>query len=81
MPRIPQKPADGCCPSCPPSPPSRRDSSIDVKLKILESKFVPKDLIGNFEDLAVTDTTYVYIDQGGKPGKICALDLISKDVS
>lgn len=81
MPRIPTKPSDKCCPDCPPSPPSRKDSSIDVKLKILESKFVPKDLISNFDDLEITDTTYVYIDQGGKPGKIAALDLISSDIS
>lgn len=54
--------------------------SVDVKLKILESKFVPKDLIHNFDDLTITDTTYVYIDQNGTPGKICALDLLSKDI-
>lgn len=78
MPRMPKKP--DCCPPCP-HPTPRQESSTDVKLKILESKFVPKDLIHNFEDLEITDTTYVYIDQNGTPGKICALDIISKDIS
>lgn len=78
MPRMPMQPHDHCCP---PSPPRKDSESADVKLKILESKFIPKDLIHNFEDLEITDTTYVYIDQNGKPGKICALDLISKEIS
>lgn len=78
MPRMPKKP--DCCPPCP-CPTPRTESSTDVKLKILESKFVPKDLIHNFEDLEITDTTYVYIDQNGTPGKICALDIISKNIS
>lgn len=78
MPRMPKKP--DCCPPCP-HPIPRQESSTDVKLKILESKFVPKDLIHNFDDLEITDTTYVYIDQNGTPGKICALDIISKDIS
>lgn len=76
MPRIPQ-PHDHCCPPRPIQPDA---GSIDVKLKILESKFVPKDLIHNFDDLTITDTTYVYIDQNGKPGKICALDLLPKNI-
>jgi hypothetical protein len=78
MPRMPMQPHDHCCP---PAPPRKDSGSADVKLKILESKFIPKDLIHNFDDLEITDTTYVYIDQNGKPGKICALDLISKEIS
>lgn len=77
MPRIPQQPNQCCQHSC---QPYRQDASADVKLKILETKFVPKDLIHNFDDLEITDTTYVYVDQNGKPGKICALDIISKDI-
>lgn len=78
MPRMPMQPYDHCCP---PAPPRKDAGSVDVKLKILESKFIPKDLIHNFEDLEITDTTYVYIDQNGKPGKISALDLMSKEIS
>lgn len=78
MPRIPQPP-NQCCPH--PCPPPKQDASVDVKLKILETKFIPKDLIHNFDDLEITDTTYLYIDQDGKPGKICALDLLSREVT
>lgn len=77
MPRIPQQ-FNQCCTQ--PCTPRIQDASADVKLKILETKFVPKDLIHNFDDLEITDTTYIYIDQNGKPGKICALDLLSKEI-
>lgn len=77
MPRVPQQ-FNQCCAQ--PCSPRIQDASADVKLKILETKFIPKDLIHNFDDLEITDTTYVYIDQNGKPGKICALDLLSKEV-
>ena len=77
MPRIPQEPAH-CDHHCKPA----QDSSVDVKLKILETKFVPKDLIKTFDTLDnVEDTAYVYVDADGNPYKVQATKLISKDVS
>jgi len=81
MPRIPIDPhkKPGPKPCCDEQIPQGVD--IDTKLKVLSTKFVPKDLVNNFNSETITSTTYLYADDNGKYGKILAIDLIPKTIT